>query len=415
MSSNIYIRSNGYIRGTASQLSSSKSISNRALLLKALSNNQSSVSNLSSARDTQLMNRLVTSNEKVIDVLDAGTTMRFLSAYFALSGKNKILTGTARMKERPIELLVNALRKIGASISYLEKEGFPPIETQGFEKQLTNQIEIPGNVSSQYISALMMVAASLPQGLTINLTGEIGSIPYIKMTAELMAQFGIQVEMNFEKKIIKIQPSKFKIAEVVVEADWSSASYWFGFTALASTAEITLLNVSEESLQGDRVIVDVMDKLGVQSDFRDGNLYLTKKEAEKNIFWDFRNCPDLAQTVLPVCAAKNISGEFIGLESLRIKETDRIVALQTELAKIGATLIEPTTGNWKLETGNWKQEIGKPITIKTYHDHRMAMGLAPLATLIDLKIESPEVVNKSYPGFWKDMESVGFEIKIEEN
>lgn len=415
MSSNIYIRSNGYIRGTASQLSSSKSISNRALLLKALSNNQSSVSNLSSARDTQLMNRLVTSNEKVIDVLDAGTTMRFLSAYFALSGKNKILTGTARMKERPIELLVNALRKIGASISYLEKEGFPPIETQGFEKQLTNQIEIPGNVSSQYISALMMVAASLPQGLTINLTGEIGSIPYIKMTAELMAQFGIQVKMNFEKKIIKIQPSKFKIAEVVVEADWSSASYWFGFTALASTAEITLLNVSEESLQGDRVIVDVMDKLGVQSDFRDGNLYLTKKEAEKNIFWDFRNCPDLAQTVLPVCAAKNISGEFIGLESLRIKETDRIVALQTELAKIGATLIEPTTGNWKLETGNWKQEIGKPITIKTYHDHRMAMGLAPLATLIDLKIESPEVVNKSYPGFWKDMESVGFEIKIEEN
>ncbi len=415
MSSNIYIRSNGYIRGTASQLSSSKSISNRALLLKALSNNQSSVSNLSSARDTQLMNRLVTSDEKVIDVLDAGTTMRFLSAYFALSGKNKILTGTARMKERPIELLVNALRKIGASISYLEKEGFPPIETHGFERQLTNQIEVPGNVSSQYISALIMVAPSLPQGLTINLTGEIGSIPYIKMTAELMRQFGVEVEMNFEKKIIKIQPSKFKIAEVVVEADWSSASYWFGFTALASTAEITLLNVSEESLQGDRVIVDVMDKLGVQSDFRDGNLYLTKKEAKKNIFWDFRNCPDLAQTVLPVCAAKNISGEFIGLESLRIKETDRIVALQTELAKIGAILTEPTTRNWKLETRNWKPEIGKPITINTYHDHRMAMGLAPLATLIDLKIESPEVVNKSYPGFWKDMESVGFEIKMEEN
>jgi 3-phosphoshikimate 1-carboxyvinyltransferase len=199
-----------------------------------------------------------------------------------------------------------------------------------------------------------------------------------------------------------------------VEADWSSASYWFGFTALAKEAEIVLLNVSEKSLQGDRVIVEIMDKLGVQSVFENGNIYLSKKECGKHLSWDFRDCPDLAQTVLPVCAAKGITGEFVGLESLRIKETDRIAALQNELKKIGATLTEPTTGNWKLETACLPARHGNlpthPITIHTYHDHRMAMGLAPLAALLDLKVESPEVVNKSYPGFWNDMRSMGFRI-----
>lgn len=385
------------------------------MLLKALANNQSSVNNLSSARDTQLMDRLVSSNEKTIDVLDAGTTMRFLTAYFALTGKNKILTGTARMKERPIELLVGALRKIGASVDYLEKEGFPPIETNGFEKQLTNTIEMPGNVSSQYISALMMVAPILPQGLTIQMMGDIGSIPYIKMTAALMKEFGVQVILDFEKKMIKVQSqlqsgSTFKVANIVVEADWSSASYWFGFTALARQAEITLLNVSEKSLQGDRVIVEVMHKLGVQSTFRNGNIYLTKKDAEKTVFFNFKDCPDLAQTVLPVCAAKGISGEFVGLESLRIKETDRIAALQNELAKIGSTLTETETGNWKLQPPTSNLQLPTSVIINTYHDHRMAMGFAPWATLFDLKIESPEVVNKSYPGFWEDMKGVGFEI-----
>jgi 3-phosphoshikimate 1-carboxyvinyltransferase len=414
VSSYISIKATPIIHGTIRELSSSKSISNRALLLKALGGGQSTVSNLSSARDTQLMQRLVGSQEKTIDVMDAGTTMRFLTAYFSLTGKNKILTGTDRMKERPIELLVDALRKLGATIDYLDKEGFPPIETKGFAKQLTNELEIPGNVSSQYISALMMVAPTLPNGLTIKLKGEVGSVPYICMTASLMEEFGVTPELDFKEGIIKIQNSTFKTANVVVEADWSSASYWFGFTALAKEADITLPNVSEKSLQGDRVIVEIMDKLGVNSVFKNGNIHLTKKEPAKHLAWDFKDCPDLAQTVLPVCVAKGITGEFTGLESLRIKETDRIMALQNELKKIGGVLTEPSTGNWKLQTGNWKPVTGnqQPITIHTYHDHRMAMGLAPLATLMDLKIEAPEVVNKSYPTFWDDMRSVGFEAIV---
>ncbi len=412
MTSYISIKANPIVRGTPHELSSSKSISNRALLLQAMSGNQSTVSNLSVARDTQLMKNLVGSTEKIIDVMDAGTTMRFLTAYFALTGKKKILTGTDRMKERPIGLLVDALRKLGATISYLDKEGYPPMETKGFEKQLTDQLEIPGNVSSQYISALMMVAPTLPNGLTIHLKGEVGSVPYIRMTAALMKEFGVEVVLDFDRGVIRVPSSKFQVAKIIVEADWSSASYWFGFTALAKEADVILLNVSEKSLQGDRVIVEIMDKLGVQSVFENGNLHLTKKECSKTLQWDFKDCPDLAQTVLPVCAAKRIAGTFIGLESLRIKETDRIAALQNELSKIGSTLIEPTTGNWQLET-NSQQPITnnqQPITIQTYHDHRMAMGLAPLATLMDLKIESPEVVNKSYPGFWNDMRSVGFEV-----
>ncbi len=406
MTSYISIKANSVVRGTVNELSSSKSISNRALLLQALSNNQSIVSNMSVARDTQLMERLVSSPDVVIDVLDAGTTMRFLTAYFALSGKHRIMTGTDRMKERPIALLVDALRKIGASIDYKEKEGFPPIETKGFSGQLADQLEIPGNVSSQYISALMMVAPILPKGLTILLQGKIGSIPYIRMTTELMKLFGVEPFLDFDKGLIKIQHSAFKKAEVVVEADWSSASYWFAFVALAKQAELTLPSVSEKSLQGDIVIVDIMDQLGVQTIFKNGNALLSKKEAAKNLTWDFKDCPDLAQTVLPVCAAKGISGDFTGLDSLRIKETDRIAALQNELRKIGAALSETTTGNWRLETDIVPT---KSITIQTYHDHRMAMGFAPLATIQDLKIESPEVVNKSYPGFWRDMNSVGFE------
>ncbi len=406
MTSYISIKANSVVRGTVNELSSSKSISNRALLLQALSNNQSIVSNMSVARDTQLMERLVSNPDVVIDVLDAGTTMRFLTAYFALSGKHRIMTGTDRMKERPIALLVDALRKIGASIDYKEREGFPPIETKGFSGQLADQLEIPGNVSSQYISALMMVAPILPKGLTILLQGKIGSIPYIRMTAELMKQFGVEPFLDFDKGLIKIQHSAFKKAEVVVEADWSSASYWFAFVALAKQAELTLPSVSEKSLQGDIVIVDIMDQLGVQTIFKNGNALLSKKEAAKNLTWDFKDCPDLAQTVLPVCAAKGISGDFTGLDSLRIKETDRIAALQNELRKIGAALSETTTGNWRLETDIVPT---KSITIQTYHDHRMAMGFAPLATIQDLKIESPEVVNKSYPGFWRDMNSVGFE------
>jgi 3-phosphoshikimate 1-carboxyvinyltransferase len=408
LASHLSISKTSFISGTVLQLSSSKSISNRALILKALSGNQAAVGNLSDARDTQLMNRLVGSSDKIIDVLDAGTTMRFLTAYFAITGKNKIITGTARMKERPIGILVEALRKSGASIDYLEQEGFPPIETKGFASQKTDHIEIPGNVSSQYISALMMIAPTLPSGLTISLTGKTGSVPYIQMTAALMKEFGVTCHIDFDKQIIQVPSTRYKPARVTVEADWSAISYWYGFTALAEKADVILPNVSEKSLQGDRVIADIMEQLGVQSTFVNNSLVLTKKNHSNTISWDFKDCPDLAQTVFPVCAAKGISGEFTGLESLRIKETDRIAALQNEMAKIGATLIEPQTGKWILTPGKIK---GEPIIIETYHDHRMAMGLAPWATLTDLIIKEPSVVNKSYPGFGEDMKTIGFEIR----
>lgn len=352
------------------------------------------------------MQALINSDAQLIDVMDAGTTMRFLTAYFAATHQKKILTGTDRMKQRPIKLLVDALRKIGAEISYLGEEGFPPIQTLGFQKQVASTIEIPGNVSSQYISALMMIAPTLPNGLTIQLTGEIGSVPYIEMTASLMNDFGVEPQLDFEKKVIIVKNKSYKPSSVTVEADWSAASYWFAFVALAEKAEITLPNVSEKSLQGDRVITEVMKLLGVLSEFKNGSLHLSKTQFASHISWNFKNCPDLAQTVLPVCAAKGISGNFSGLESLRIKETDRISALKNELAKIGAVLDEPEIGKWDLIPGKI-ENLSSPI--ETYHDHRMAMGFAPWATLRDITILNPEVVNKSYPSFWEDMSRLEFE------
>ena len=309
------------------------------------------------------------------------------------------------MKQRPIKLLVDALRAIGVEISYLEQEGFPPIQTLGFSEQKANHIAVPANVSSQYISALMMIAPMLPNGLTIQLVGEIGSVPYINMTASQMKDFGISPSVDYERGLISIGNGTYKPASVTIEADWSAASYWFAFVALAAEAQVTLPNVSEKSLQGDRVIVDVMEKLGVKSKFVNGSLELVKGNSGNHISWNFKDCPDLAQTVLPVCAAKGIAGEFIGLESLRIKETDRIAALSNELGKIGAKLSEPETGKWKLEPGDIKK-LNQPI--ETYHDHRMAMGFAPWATKVDVNILAPEVVNKSYPGFWKDVKAVGY-------
>jgi len=409
LNSSVTLKSNPIIGGTASQLPSSKSISNRALILNALSGNRSTVSNLSSARDTKLMLALINNNDHLIDVMDAGTTMRFLTAYFALTNQKKILTGTDRMKQRPIKLLVDALLLIGAEIDYKGEEGFPPIEILGFQSQKADALSIPGNVSSQYISALMMLAPMLPNGLTINLTSEAGSVPYITMTASLMKEFGAEVDLDFKNNRIFVKSGTYKPSNVTIEADWSAASYWFGFTALAKEAKIILPSVSEKSLQGDRVVVEVMEKLGVKSTFNGNSLELTKKDFTNHLVWDFKNCPDLAQTVLPICAAKGITGEFIGLESLRIKETDRIDALQNELKKIGAELSEPATGRWKLVPG--KISNLKSL-IQTYHDHRMAMGFAPWATLTDLVIESPEVVNKSYPGFWEDVKSIGIKISI---
>lgn len=363
--------------------------------------------NLSDANDTRLMLELISSTAPVLDVEDAGTTMRFLTAFKSVRGQSCLITGTDRMKLRPIKILVDALKTIGAEIEYLEQDGFPPVKIVGFHAQKAREITIRGDVSSQYISALMMVAPTLPQGLLIRFEGKITSRPYLEMTAALMRQFGAFVD--FTDAGIHIPHQAYKPATVTVESDWSAASYWFAFTALAEKAEIILPNITLNSLQGDRVIVDIMEKLGVKAELKETDLLLTKKDHIREIHWDFTHCPDLAQTVAVVCAAKGITGRFTGLESLRIKETDRIQALQTELGKIGAGFTEKES-MWELTPAS--KGIPNGIEFNTYLDHRMAMAFAPLAALADIIIEDPAVTRKSYPKFWEDVASTGVKTTL---
>lgn len=405
MNTRLHIKRTTVLKGTTTSLPASKSISNRALIINALSGNSSVLNNLSDANDTQLMLRLVNSSDQTIDVEDAGTTMRFLTAFFTITGKDKIITGTHRMKERPIGLLVDALRALGGDVNYLENEGFPPIRTAGFKGQKKHELEIRGDVSSQYISALMMIAPVLPEGLHIRLTGKIGSRPYIEMTESLMRQFGASVD--FKGDTIRVEPGAYRVSAWTVESDWSAVSYWFAFAALAEQAEIFLPRLQPNSLQGDSVIVSIMENLGVKAVSEKGLLKLTKTQVKKEVHQDFTHCPDLAQTVAVVCAAKGIRGVFTGLESLRIKETDRIAALQVELAKIGASL-EEKSSQWTVIPSTL---LPASASFETYKDHRMAMAFAPLATLMDVEIANPDVVRKSYPRFWSDMQSFGFEIR----
>lgn len=398
------------IPATAVQLPASKSESNRALIIAALCPEKAVLKNLSEARDTQTMLRLLQSDAIEMDVLDAGTTMRFLTAYFAVTGQEKIMTGTPRMQQRPIGLLVDALRRLGANITYLKEEGYPPLKISGPFRQQSPRLSIRGDVSSQYISALLMTAPALPQGLELELSGKIGSRPYIEMTLQLMERFGVKARWEGNRITVPAGQA-YTAASYTVESDWSGASYWLSFTALAKEADLSLLGLRPDSLQGDIRILDIMKGVGVGHRWENNRLQLFKKEATKEISVDFTHCPDLAQTVAVACGAKGIKGFFTGLESLRIKETDRIAALQQQLAKIGAQLTEPETGRWELlPTEKLPKER---VFIDTYEDHRMAMAFAPLATLLPLQIEEPEVVNKSYPRFWQNMEQAGFSLQFQ--
>jgi len=387
----------------------SKSESNRVLVIDALTGRKSQLDNLSNARDTQTMIRLLDSDSNPVwDVLDAGTTMRFLTAFSAFNGKPREMTGTPRMKERPIKLLVDALRELGAVIEYKEKEGYPPILIHPFKPELakTDHIKIKGNVSSQYITALLMIAPVLPKGLTIELLGHVGSKPYIEMTLRLMEHFGVTSE--WKDNIIKIAHQTYKPAQYKVESDWSGSSYWFSIAALAKEATIELKGYVKNSLQGDHVIVDIMDQLGVKTEFTADGLKLTKQPVKGNLVWDFTDCPDLAQTVAVILAAKGVEGTLSGLQSLRIKETDRIAAIQNELRKFGADMIEIEKDvTYKVVPGTFKVD-GQ--SVHTYEDHRMAMAFAPLALLGKVTIEEPSVVNKSYPLYWDDLKKVGFDF-----
>ena len=386
------------------QLAASKSESNRALIINALSNFGGQLSNVSAARDTQTMLRLLQSSETVADVLDAGTTMRFLTAYFAVTGQNKTMTGTPRMCERPIGILVDALRTLGADITYLGKDGYPPTQLNGFTYSGENEVRIRGDVSSQYISALLMVGPTLPEGITLELTGEVGSRPYIEMTLQQMVAFGATFEADWEQKIIRVPAQKYTPTHYQVESDWSGASYWYSVVALAEQAEVELLGLKENSLQGDSAIVDIMRHMGVESTFTAQGVLLTKIPAQEAFAWDFTDCPDLAQTVAACAVAKGITVTMTGIESLKIKETDRVAALQAELPKIGGELVE-VESNTKYVVRRTVAPTTQP-TIETYDDHRMAMAFAPVGMVMPIVIEEPHVVAKSYPSFWEDLKKV---------
>ncbi|SRX74652.1 3-phosphoshikimate 1-carboxyvinyltransferase [Aequorivita antarctica] len=386
-------------------ISGSKSESNRILILQAQFPNIS-IENLSESDDTKVLQDGLKISSGTVDVHHAGTAMRFLTAYFAAKkGAEIILTGSQRMQERPIGILVNALKSLGADIEYLKNEGFPPLKIKG--KALhKNKVKIKANVSSQYISALMLVAPMFPKGLSIYLEGKTTSIPYIEMTLSLLKNIGIRG--GFNKNEITV-PSMKNIEKkmLVVESDWSSASYFYSLVALSENSEITLGSFYEESLQGDSALVQIYDSLGVITVFNtsEGTISLSKKNMElpDSLLLDLSNTPDLAQTIAVTCFGLGISCKLSGLHTLKIKETDRLLALKNELEKLGAT-IQVDTNSLNLEK---TPKINFNKTIKTYQDHRMAMAFAPLSLKTNLTISDAEVVSKSYPNFWKDIQKVG--------
>ena len=385
------------------RLAASKSESNRLLLIRSLSQRKLTLGNLSEARDTQTMRKLLEERTSIWDVKDAGTTMRFLTAYLAVKGDSQTITGTARMKQRPIGLLVEALQQLGAIVEYLGKDGFPPIRISKIRKQLTKKISIPGNISSQYISALLMIAPCLPQGLEIELSSEVTSRPYIEMTLKLMARFNVR--HSWKGNIIKIEQQDYSEGFYDVESDWSGASYWYSYMALNQLhGNLFLPKLNAYSTQGDQQIMELMKPMGVITEFVDGGIRIRKKEIEiYEQFIDFKDCPDLAQTVMVVAAVKGIQLTMTGLESLKIKETDRIEAMRSELTKLGAVLADHGK-DWILEPS---KVLPESIHISTYEDHRMAMAFAPLCHRMDVTIEDPSVVDKSYPNYWNELERLG--------
>ncbi|QHS56373.1 3-phosphoshikimate 1-carboxyvinyltransferase [Mucilaginibacter sp. 14171R-50] len=419
---NIILTKKGNSAKGTIHLTGSKSECNRALIIQALSGGKVKVENMSDAADavtlkevlsqqfeveSQEDSELNTEDLRLVNIGPAGTAMRFLTAYLPLQGNEVTLTGSERMQQRPIGILVDAMRKLGARIDYVNNEGYPPIKIYGGFQQQANRISIKGDISSQYITALLLIASSLPKGLSMQIEGDLTSRPYVEMTLAMLKQAGIQ--HTWQDNVITIENQPFAETALHVEPDWSAASYWYAIAALSDEAELFLPGLTSYSLQGDSVITELMANFGITSVFKDSGVYLTKepKPIFRKIF-DLKECPDLAQTVIVVCAALGHEATFTGLETLKIKETDRILALQTELAKIGVKLIEKGQV-YKLDCS--EKQIPQRMFVNTYDDHRMAMAFAPLATLIpELEVEDADVVEKSYPAFWKDLEKVSFEV-----
>jgi 3-phosphoshikimate 1-carboxyvinyltransferase len=421
---NLLLKSKALYLNAEIKITGSKSETNRLLLLQALYQNIT-LENTSNSDDSEVMssalstkNNQPTTNNQIIDIHHAGTAMRFLTAYFA-SQENRIvtLTGSSRMKERPIKILVEALKQLGAKIDYLENEGFPPIKITG-QKLTNNKVSLLANVSSQYISALLLIAPKLQNGLELTLIGEITSIPYIKMTLNLLEEIGVETAFIGNVIIVKPENQDEKLKTLTVESDWSSASYFYSIIALSEVgSQITLSSYKKNSLQGDSALVEIYKKLGIETHFYGNKMKLVKQpnfkldpsdseQAKQTLNLDLNNTPDIAQTIVVTCLGLGIGCHLTGLHTLKIKETDRLEALRTELSKLGAS-ISVTDESLTLAPSN---KINPNQTIATYNDHRMAMAFAPLALKTNINIENAEVVSKSYPDFWKDLKNLGFEI-----
>ena len=391
-------------------ISGSKSESNRCLLLKSIFHNLT-IKNLSNSDDTHIMKTALSSNNSLIDIHNTGTAMRFLTAYFATKfGKKTIITGSLRMKERPISVLVNAINQLGGKITYIEKDGFPPLYIEG-QEIVKNEVFLKATISSQYISALLMIAPSLKNGLTINLEGVITSLSYIKMTLALLNKVGIRT--SFKSNKIKVFPYEVNNSKtLIVESDWSSASYFYSIVSLSPIGtKINISSYNKNSLQGDAILKDIYNELGVKSEFN--NSVLTLKKVSNNLpetlKLDLSNSPDIAQTIVVSCLGLKINCVLCGLNTLKIKETDRLIALKNEIKKLG-TNIKISDDSLELKL---PKTIKQNIKIRTYGDHRMAMSFAPLALKTNICISDANVVSKSYPNFWDDLEKIGLNLTIQ--
>lgn len=441
-------------------LPSSKSISNRALAIGALAGSIASITNLSDCDDTEVMQRWLTERPSTVDVGAAGTSMRFSTALLAVGHGEHVITGSERMKNRPIKILVDALRRLGADITYVEKEGYPPLRIVGKGGLSCGSVSLPGNVSSQYISALMMIGPYLKDGLILTLTDKVISRPYIEMTMSLMRQFGAKVywdcssdesngtvdeycnsnstvdelchsngtvdeslesnsadDKSTESNVIIVEPGRYAVKSYNVESDWSAASYWYEMVALSSEgdARVLLPGLYEDSLQGDSKGREVFSLLGVKTEYTKDGVLLSKKTREVDTLeYDFVQMPDLAQTFVVTCCMMGVPFHFTGLESLKIKETDRIVALKNEMAKLGFDLEDRNDSEllWDGRRRALTAEEYDSVAIDTYEDHRMAMAFAPVALVNgSIRINNPHVVSKSYPRYWDNLLAAGFQFE----
>ncbi|MCB0685946.1 MAG: 3-phosphoshikimate 1-carboxyvinyltransferase [Saprospiraceae bacterium] len=404
------------VHGTI-HLDGSKSVSNRVLLIRALSKKSFEIRNLSTSDDTRAMEALIQRSDGVLDVGPAGTTFRFLTAYFSTQDGEQILTGSERMKKRPIGPLVDALNTLGADIEYMEEVGFPPLRIKP-PKDLgqTSVLDVPASISSQFISALLMIAPTLPKGLKINLVGKLVSASYLQMTLDMMQQFGI--DYHFTGQTIEVSPQSYQALDFKVESDWSAASYHYAIAALSDDVDLTLKGLYRDSSQGDAATVELFSRLGLETSWTDDGVLIKKGGASRPMLeHDFILCPDIAQTMAVVCGAMGVPGLFTGLETLSIKETDRIQALKNELRKIGVSFAKAPPRFSSRSGKTFYMVEGKaawdtPPVFPTYHDHRMAMAFAPLSIINPVIIEDPEVVGKSYPDFWKDLIKLGWKIEM---